>query len=238
MSGESQTGWAIRRYCPDTQNCPTGESGVNTWGDWYACCPEGTWANITSNTRCGPVDADFTPKARCANSTWTLWYAEGYFCCDNVNDLRGYYYNSNYYVGCATSSWINNASHANSDVRRAASYPNAPESTSKTSSTNKGAIAGGVVGGVCGAFIIVGIIWFLCYRRRQSKTPKNEETSNSPPLQLRTHYENIRSELGDNSRGPSELDGSLDRKEMSAATQPRQELAGSTPQKQPPSELA
>ena len=126
MSGESRAGWAIRRYLPETQNCPSGEFGEKTWGAWFACCPGDTSANKTGgNTQCdeGNVRGDSTPKAQCANSTWTLWSHEGYFCCDSENDLRGYYYYSDDSVGCATNSWITDA---NNDVRRAGSYPNPP----------------------------------------------------------------------------------------------------------------
>lgn len=122
---EMRAGWAIRRWRPDSQECPEGEFGDKTWGDWFGCCPEETSANQTGgNTQCdrGNIMGDSTPKDQCANSTWTLWYHKGYFCCDSEGDDRGYFYPDDS-VGCANNSWINDAP---SDVSRAGSRPNPP----------------------------------------------------------------------------------------------------------------
>lgn len=122
---EMRAGWAIRRWRPVSQECPSGEFGDKTWGDWFGCCPEETSANKTGgNTQCdrGKIMGDSTPKDQCANSTWTLWYHKGYFCCDSEGDDRGYFYPDDS-VGCANNSWINDAT---SDVSRAGSRPNPP----------------------------------------------------------------------------------------------------------------
>lgn len=123
MSEEIRAGWAIRRWRPTTQECPSGEFGDKTWGGWLACCPEDTSANKTGdNTQCndGKIMGDSTPKDQCANSTWTLWYHKGFFCCDSDGDDRGYFYSSDA-VGCANNSWI-----TTSNVGRAGSRPNPP----------------------------------------------------------------------------------------------------------------
>ena len=90
-----------------------------------------------------------------------------------------------------------------------------------------------MVGGVCGALIIVGIlVWFLCrhrrrrHRRRQSKTDTTI-SEGTPALQPGARYESTPNELGDTTRRePAELDGSLDRKEAPDTAQVRHELAG------------
>lgn len=109
-------------------------------------------------------------------------------------------------------------------------------SSPKTSSINKGAIAGGIVGGICGALIIAGMVWFFC-RRRRSKTLKIDEaapvTSNSPSLQQDTRHMEFPNELEDNDHEPSEIDGSRERKELPSSMQ----LLGDIPPLQPPSEL-
>ena len=48
-------------------------------------------------------------------------------------------------------------------------------------STNTGAIAGGVIGGVAGAAILVALVWF-CLRRRTKQHKGNESQSESPPI--------------------------------------------------------
>lgn len=93
-----------------------------------------------------------------------------------------------------------------------------------------------MVGGVCGALIIVGIVWLLCRRRRrQSKTEGTPATSDNAALQSGARYESIPNELGDDRHEAAELDGSVDRKEAPATA--RQELAGATPGEQQPAEL-
>ena len=82
------------------------------------------------------------------------------------------------------------------------------------------------------------LVWFLCRRRRQSKTDISggtPATSNNAALQPGARYESIPNELGDNRHEPVELDGALDRKEAPATA--RQELAGVTPGEQQPAEL-
>jgi len=109
MSGEIRAGWAIRRdgRCP-----PNSEVGHGTWGSWWACCPVPTdaWAATNNNTRCDQRSVQEDPPAQCANSTWSLWYREGYFCCEH-NQL-GYYYEDNS-VGCATKSVIDKGTDNN-----------------------------------------------------------------------------------------------------------------------------
>lgn len=109
-------------------------------------------------------------------------------------------------------------------------------SSPKTSATNKGAIAGGVIGGVCGALIIAGIIWFFC-RRHRPKTRKIEEAapvaSNSPSLQRDARLVEFPNELGDDDLEPSEIGGSRERKEMPSSMQPLGDIART----HPPSEL-
>lgn len=98
-----------------------------------------------------------------------------------------------------------------------------------------------MVGGVCGALIIVGIlVWFLCRRhrrrrhRRQSKTDTSTISEGTPALQPGARYESTPNELGDTTRRePAELDGSLDRKEAPDTAQVRHELAGQQPSELP-----
>ncbi|BCS28487.1 uncharacterized protein APUU_70057A [Aspergillus puulaauensis] len=233
MSEEVRAGWPVRRYLPTTEVCPPGEHGEKTWGQFFACCPDPSRPNVTdSGYRKCDLDSelgDLTPQPQCANSTWTLWtYESGYFCCDPTIGEQGYYYQSTGQLGCGTGDWI---STADSDVRNAGNYPQ--PAVKKHSSTNKGAIAGGVVGGVCGALIIVGIIWFFLRRRRQSnKRNATEAFTDSSSYNNNTTKTQIES-------GPAELhEQSPVQKEMPADPHLRHELSGTMPAKQEPSELA
>lgn len=62
-----------------------------------------------------------------------------------------------------------------------------------TSKKNTGAIAGGVVGGVCGILVIMGLIW-LFYRRRQS----NKANCFPTDLDHLTPYSKLGSDISPN----------------------------------------
>ncbi|KAJ5965553.1 hypothetical protein N7481_012267 [Penicillium waksmanii] len=193
----------------------------------------------------------------CANSTWDLWYAEGFLCCepgmigylskDSGGDIRKSTF------GCNTDAYIkNNGTKLNIErgTRSTPDYPNSGNSTTNNSTTkasnngthndtnilsnndtndgpNKGAIAGGVVGGVCG-ILIIAVIIFIFLRRRRSKISSNSEKSPA--------------EIEGETRPFGELDGTASKRtELEADTGSRQELAGHAFKKTnegPPSELA
>ncbi|KAL4917364.1 hypothetical protein BDW62DRAFT_201794 [Aspergillus aurantiobrunneus] len=212
MAGQIRAGWAVLRYSPVDQLCPPNEAGDKTWGQWFSCCPAGTTPNSTAEDyRTCDLDSvlgDSTPQTQCANASWTLWsYEDVFYCCDSEGDQRGYYYYSTGQLG----------------------------SNPSPSSPNKGAIAGGVVGGVCGALIIVALIWFFFRRRRrQAKTPQPVE-----------HFSDSQKDKPPIESSPAELhDYSPARNEMPAGPHLRHELSGSTSakeptqSKQPPFELA
>lgn len=56
-----------------------------------------------------------------------------------------------------------------SGVATSSANPGSPRTLGNPSSSSVGAIAGGVVGGVCGLALIIGIIWYTLHRRRKSK---------------------------------------------------------------------
>ncbi|PLB43325.1 hypothetical protein P170DRAFT_481274 [Aspergillus steynii IBT 23096] len=114
-----------------------------------------------------------------------------------------------------------------------------PSSSSASTSTNKGTIAGAVVGGAGGAFIIVGIVWFLLRLRKRhlarTSKPENPVPSTSQPEIPPDPREAIQPE-GD-SDPPAELDGNLraeldggsvPKKPVNDSVQPRYELPAPT----------
>ena len=129
MTGEFRAGWQVRRSVPQAQECPGDENGGKTWGDWYSCCPKGTFPKRSGEDRwCDDgkgTAGNSTAHPQCASSKWSLFTLNDYyFCCDAGSEDRGYYYanTDDYYFGCASNDWISN--DAGSDVRRADSFPN------------------------------------------------------------------------------------------------------------------
>lgn len=248
MSVQPRAGWAVRRDQGCLHTKLGFEVGHHTWGDWWACCPPKTqWKTAgveQNNTRCdyGDTTGDSSP-VQCANSSLSLWWQAGYFCCEE--NLMGYTYSDDS-SGCATKAEVS-LGKDNGTMSPAAQQDNPPAATTSAassgsgSSTNKGAIAGGVVGGFCGALILVGIIWFLNRRRRRSRASKPEEAltdSDNPILNPASHSGSGPTELGDGHM-LTELDDSPSRKELPADTQPPQELSGNLPRinQQSPAEL-
>lgn len=98
--------------------------------------------------------------------------------------------------------------------------------TASKGGISSGAIAGAAIGGVCGAVVIVAIIWLLCRRRGRRVAAPNSSTTftklESTPPPDKEHYE----------RTPVELenlyDGSARAEELPGWTM-RQELSGQPP---------
>ncbi|KAJ5083939.1 hypothetical protein NUU61_008518 [Penicillium alfredii] len=218
MTGDARAGWAIRRQ----QRClKDTEVGRHTWGSWYACCPSSIDYSSAAdgNTRCdeGNTKGDTVDPPRCANSTGSLWWQNGYFCCEN--DLLGYYY-SDQSTGCGDQQMISDGQVNGSTIYPAQQGHNPHKSSN--SSTNKGTIAGGVVGGVCGTLIIAGLIWYFLRRRRSKQSVAEPDESFMHPKE---DSKSSPTELEETSQhGVSELNDGSSRKEMPADTQPRQEL--------------
>ncbi|KAH2483932.1 hypothetical protein KXV28_003937 [Aspergillus fumigatus] len=172
-----------------------------TWGAFHACCPLDTYCPPNpSSTKCWKTPTEPQEK-RCANSTWNLYYASDFFCCDQK--LRAFKWASNGFVGCADPSYalddelVQLSVVASGTVTPTSSIPSTstPGSSMSTSAsesrqtteptpsvksppssgTNVGAIAGGVVGGVAGVAIIAGLIWFFLLRRY--RTSQNNESA-------------------------------------------------------------
>lgn len=105
-SGVIQAGYPARRL----DSCGQ-DSGNTTWAtdsdQWWVCCPSNLWgAAVNNNEQCETADMDWadTVPSQCANSTWTLWWAAGYFCCED--SLKGST-NPDGYYGCSNISVIN-----------------------------------------------------------------------------------------------------------------------------------
>lgn len=96
------SGYSLRR----NNTCHAGASELNcgkTWGTMHRCCPFGT--------NCGKNDCRTTNRApeekQCANSTWSLYYAEDFFCCD-VDQIAFMWDEGgrNGWVGCANKGFV------------------------------------------------------------------------------------------------------------------------------------
>lgn len=102
MSSTVQGGYPVRR-----ENSCGQFPGFKTWDNWYSCCPEGLSEpeQYGANSQCPDTNTGTgVVPAQCANSTWTLWWAKGYFCCEP--QLTGFT-NGRYWYGCATKTAIN-----------------------------------------------------------------------------------------------------------------------------------
>ncbi|KAF7166984.1 hypothetical protein CNMCM5623_000472 [Aspergillus felis] len=178
-----------------------------TWGAFHACCPLDTYCPPNqSSTKCWKTPT-VPQEKRCANSTWNLYYASDFFCCDQ--GLKAFKWVSSGFVGCADPTYAlddglvqlsvvasgtvpqpSTASTTSTSLPGSSISPSAstltstpasestqtigptPSATSSPSSgTNIGAIAGGVVGGVAGVAIIAGLIWYFLLR--QYRTSQN-----------------------------------------------------------------
>lgn len=112
MSVKIEPGYSIRRI-GDCNEDETQTAGAN---EYVVCCPKGhelslqqrssdlNWLCLTSETQ--------SFNKVCANSTWDLWYAEGFLCCepgmigylskDSGGDIRKSTF------GCNTDAYIKN----------------------------------------------------------------------------------------------------------------------------------
>ncbi|KAJ5266284.1 hypothetical protein N7524_007302 [Penicillium chrysogenum] len=192
-------GFAIRRNgscLRDIGECDTdaGKDPV-TSQHFFRCCPTGATCSDANTGLCCPDEEDCRQEvsnpAHCANETWDLYrnYDGGHFCCEQgqygFNRTQGG-------VGCGTeqelmiesrtslspvslgatptpsSSPISSSSPTSSNSPTSSSSP----ASSSSSSSNAGAIAGGVVGGVAGLAIIVALLWYFMRRRPQKQQPQ------------------------------------------------------------------
>ncbi|KAJ5515930.1 hypothetical protein N7527_007490 [Penicillium freii] len=211
MSSTVQGGYPVRR-----ENSCGQFPGFKTWDNWYSCCPEGLSEpeQYGANSQCPDTNTGSgVVPAQCANSTWTLWWAKGYFCCEP--QLTGFT-NGRYWYGCATKTAINKNNTWTS-------------ATQTGTCSNKGLIAGATLGGFFGALIIVGIIWFM--QRLLSRPRNNPEGASAAPKDSNavfgsyTGFGSTDSKMGSKAR--SELPGpSAICNELQTNTGQRQELPG------------
>ncbi|KAJ5787510.1 hypothetical protein N7457_002500 [Penicillium paradoxum] len=136
-----QAGYPIRRQ----GNCGQ-YTGSETWDDFWNCCPRGTSgpADYGDNTQCPDSDTGAVP-AQCANSTWTLWWNKGYFCCEPA--LMGFTNGFGWY-GCGTKTLIQ-SNDTWVQATPTGTCLSSPTSTASFtgSSSDTGAIVGAAVGG-------------------------------------------------------------------------------------------
>ncbi|KAJ5779359.1 hypothetical protein N7457_007079 [Penicillium paradoxum] len=165
--------------------------------------PQRTHADVDGATvqMAGPA------LSQCSNSTWDLYQANGFFCCEpgdigftsTEQKTRGY-------LGCAKNGTLdedvmspisdgNNvvststsatAPHSSTIRPPVMASPTVTPSTTPTPSEhstantgtkiNKGAIAGGVVGGSFAVALIVVIAWLILRRRRSKASVEGEKT--------------------------------------------------------------
>ena len=92
-------GWALRR----NNSCHAADRELNcgkTWSKFHMCCPWGT--NCADDHQCRKTNKPVTGK-HCANETWSLYEAKGYFCCDR--DQKAFMLQRYGYVGCAKQDY-------------------------------------------------------------------------------------------------------------------------------------
>ncbi|KAJ5385426.1 hypothetical protein N7517_003337 [Penicillium concentricum] len=180
----------FRACCPGGTKCPTGQKNVK-------CCEfEADCSELVDHTHC-------------ANSTANVYKSEDWFCCadgdsafrlkngyvgctDDLSTLNKYasILKIQYHGSSSTptpSSTISSttpsimttsATQSSLSPAEATTSASAPENSS--SSSNTGAIAGGVVGGVAGLAILVGLLWFVLRRRNRAKKSIGTPTDPSP----------------------------------------------------------
>ncbi|KAJ5244746.1 hypothetical protein N7489_004842 [Penicillium chrysogenum] len=206
MSEEYVKGYAIRR----NSTCETGEN---------QCTRNAAWAISDTPSR--------------ADRSWNLFDGNGSFCCDQGQS--GFRVENRVLVGCsevtspgnasfitlptisvgksvASSSSPSSSSPSSSSPSSSSTSKAAPNSSSVSSFTNVGAIAGGVVGGVAGVAAIAAILFSFIRRRKQQNTQQLAQTpyqqqsqSYSPPVYSEVGDGLPRKELDGQTR--SEIDG-------------------------------
>lgn len=121
MTIHIEGGYAARR----PNGCLANENKAEAWQPRYwACCPDGQYA--TRNTEdngnffCKGTEATANDIPRlCTNSTWTLYYNTGFFCCDQ--GMIAYLAESknadstDATFGCDSQAYVNQQIHNHSD---------------------------------------------------------------------------------------------------------------------------
>ncbi|KAK7995493.1 hypothetical protein PG990_014266 [Apiospora arundinis] len=175
------------RCCPNGLKC-AGEGDYG--GSW--CCKEGE--------DCRP-QSSASPK--CPDPTWTLWggngtLKDGGWCCEPGDN--GFYRGNMEAVGCtaagvrtlptnyhfastvSTVACVSPTSSASSSQTTASQIPVTTNESdpnrnnnSSSASLSGGAIAGIVVGAMCGMGVIAGIIALVWYRKKRARQNKGAE---------------------------------------------------------------
>ncbi|KAJ5535539.1 hypothetical protein N7527_001793 [Penicillium freii] len=170
--------------CPGNSFCFDSNTGIPN----IICCE--------NQNNCTAIVAD-TPS--CANQTWNLFDYKGGFCCEQGDSAFGV--DDRVLVGCtealqsgndsfidlktlstgsatATSTSMSSTSTATSTTTSTSSPSTsaAPSNSSSGPSTNVGAIAGGVVGGVAGVAITAALLFFFLRRRKQQEYQPQAQT--------------------------------------------------------------
>ncbi|KAJ5468766.1 hypothetical protein N7475_006518 [Penicillium sp. IBT 31633x] len=203
---KSPYGLSVRRNgsCLSTE-----EECGETWAPFHACCPLGTKCpSGQNNVKCCPSNADCSERVdntHCANSTANVYKANGWFCCPEGTEA---FQRPNGWVGCTddistldknmsllairyaaststplpSSTMVSTTTSATSASATSTGQdsPTADAANTSSSSSNTGAIAGGVVGGVAGLAILAGLIWFLLRRRKTARNNIGVPTDPSP----------------------------------------------------------
>jgi hypothetical protein len=112
MSVKIEPGYSIRRI----DHCNEDETQTAGANEYVVCCPKGHELSLQQrssdlNWLCLSSESQPFNKV-CANSTWDLWYAEGFLCCepgtigylskDSGGDIRKSTF------GCNTDAYIKN----------------------------------------------------------------------------------------------------------------------------------
>lgn len=129
MSGQSRAGWAKIRYTPTGEGCAENEIGGYYRENWWACCPKDQVFDGHGSPHCnkGTIQGNATSQDQCANSTWSMWWSQEYFCCEP--DLTGYYWKYGDlagWVGCWSNDWVLQAQNNDTGVYKANTATNPP----------------------------------------------------------------------------------------------------------------
>ncbi|KAL8958101.1 MAG: hypothetical protein Q9193_004778 [Seirophora villosa] len=222
MSLPDPSGFAVRR----NGTCLSNEIDCGrTAAPFRACCPALSSCPEQYNVDCCPSPANCTStllqEPTCANTTWTLYDNQGYFCC--APGTIGYNATETFSSGCAIPGSpprgaellaVVSAGETASSTASSTPTSTGPSSSSSDpspepsgSSSNTGAIAGGVVGGVA-ATLIAAIVAFWFFRKRKNKSDKGPSRNRPTSFhELDTTTPNAKPNEVDGMAVPNEVDG-------------------------------
>ncbi|KAI4170834.1 MAG: hypothetical protein LQ348_007043 [Seirophora lacunosa] len=186
MSLPDPSGFAVRR----NGTCLSNEIDCGrTAAPFRACCPARASCPEQYNIDCCPSPANCTStllqEPACANTTWTLYDNQGYFCC--APGTIGYNATETFSSGCA--------------------IPGSPPRGAELLAVVSAGETGGVLGGVA-ATLIAAIVAFWFFRKRKNKSDQGPSRNRPTSFhELDTPTPNAKPNEVDGKAVPNEVDG-------------------------------